>query len=104
MILPMTQELFDACMIDVFPSQATCEDFGVDDPDHFGAIQHYCKSWQFNITALDEALGDGSALTELICSDEKNPYREVVFTTPYDCISVGDNEVEHNDDYTYDEL
>lgn len=85
----MAERLVDCLMRDQWPSAATIIDFGIDSPQHLGALQHAVV---VGITAydLDRVLGDGPAITALTRGVPRQPYRDVVFTTAYDALFVND--------------
>jgi hypothetical protein len=78
--------------MDLFPSFATCVDFGIDDPKTatqvFGALQWAYKHEVVCVEELDAAMCNGPQLTEIINRKSwgrTNPYsHNLVITTAYD--------------------
>ena len=81
-IRPLTRALYEALKWDVWPSRATCIDFGITSPAHLGALQYAVNSDGVTVEQLDRALGSGPALQALI--GPRNPYRYVTFRTDWD--------------------
>lgn len=79
----MAENLVDCLVLDAWPSPAVVVDFGIDSPEHLGALQHAVRS---GVTAydLDRVMGDGAAITCLVRSVPDQPYHEVAFVTAYD--------------------
>lgn len=87
-IRPVTEALFDAIMLDVWPdSPAAIEDFGLETQAHFEALYYPILAGEITIERLDEALGSGPKLTTLVQSAPSNPHKKIVFQTPYDLFS-----------------
>lgn len=85
MIRPLTQTVFDALMLDVWPdSPAAVADFGLGSQKHYAALQHAVMSGAVTAERLDALLGDGPALTEAVNADAGNPHPGIAFRTPYD--------------------
>lgn len=85
---PLTKKLIDCILDDEFPSGlAIYVDFGIptNDPSQvFGAYQWGYKREIFSAEELDNALGDGEKLTELV-NRENNPYgKGLIIKTIYD--------------------
>ena len=91
MIRAITKRLIEAIWMDMIPDSVVCCDFGIDlyNPNpYFGALQWAYKHECFNNVELDNALGNGKALTELTSrlspnSGHSNPYK-CEFHTVYD--------------------
>ncbi len=81
-IRPVTEAVYQALLLDVWPSPAGVQDFGLATADHLGALQWAVKEDGVTREQLDEALGNGPALQALI--SPTNPYRNVVFRTAWD--------------------
>ena len=81
--LSMAEALVDCLVLDAWPSPATVIDFGIDSPEHLGALQHAVSA---GVTAydLDRVMGDGPAITSLVRSVPDQPYPDVTFVTAYD--------------------
>jgi hypothetical protein len=87
MLRPITKRLINAINLDMVPDAVVCCDFGIDQWNHnphFGALQWAYKYECFNDVELDEALGNGPALTELV--NRISPYNGR--TNPYACTFV----------------
>ena len=88
---PNTQELVYAMILDVFPPMATCVDFGIDRNEQvFGAIQWAWRNDEVTEYELDEKLGNGPALTEIVHRGH-NPYACTI-TTAWDDMPEDDDE------------
>lgn len=91
MIRPITKRLIEAIFMDMIPDSVVCFDFGIDlyNPNpHLGALQWAYRQECFNDVELDNALGNGIALTELVSrlspyNGRSNPYK-CEFHTIYD--------------------
>ena len=68
------------------PNHTAIVDFGIDSDRHYGALQHAVRNHGVTPEMLDEALGDGAALTALIRPE--NPFYGVQFKTSWDFIMV----------------
>jgi hypothetical protein len=75
-----------ALLNDEWPTAAGVEDFGLRSTEHYGALQYAVRYHGVTVEKLDDVLGNGPAITELI--REGNPCRGVVFTTAWDRIMV----------------
>jgi hypothetical protein len=78
----MTRNLVSALELDIWPSPATCMDFGIKSEDHLGALQFAVRDDGVSTERLDAALGSGPEIQKLI--SDRNPYRFVTFETPWD--------------------
>jgi hypothetical protein len=88
-IRPLTAQLVQCADLDQMPSMACCVDFGLDGPnaqEKFGALQYAINEGLVTAEELDEALGDGEALTAIARRGE-NPYKDVLFHTAWDEIA-----------------
>ena len=81
--LGMATRLVKCLARDEWPSSATLLDFGIDSPEHLGALQHavYQGITEYE---LDRVMGDGLAITQLVRGVPKQPYSYVEFRTVYD--------------------
>jgi hypothetical protein len=80
----MSEHLIHAMVCDVWPSPATCVDFGLDTSDHYAAMQRAVKQ---GLTAyeLDRILGNGQAITRLVAfASPDRQFRHIKFATAYD--------------------
>jgi hypothetical protein len=85
-IREVSRTAYDAILADEWPTPAGIVDFGIDSPDHLGALQYEFRTGRVSLQELDDALGWGPALTRLIRED--NPYHGVTFKTRWDSIMV----------------
>ncbi len=87
LIRPMTQRVFDALMLDMWPdSPAAVTDFGLASQGHYAALQNAVRSGAITAEQLDALLGDGPGLTEAVNAAVGNPHPGIVFATPYDVL------------------
>lgn len=84
MIRPLTQQLYDSIMLDTWPGFAACVDFGIDVQNKYEALYYPIRAGEITIEQLEEALGNGPKLTELVNSAHSNPHKGIVFVTAYD--------------------
>ena len=82
----VSRDTYAALLADEWPSDAGVADFGIDSPEHLGALQYELRSGRVTLEQFDDALGWGPALTKLIGED--NPYRGVTFKTGWDELMV----------------
>jgi hypothetical protein len=78
----MTQNLILALELDIWPSPATCVDFGIKTDLNLGALQFAVRKDGVSEEQLDAALGSGPEIQKLI--SDRNPYRFVTFETDWD--------------------
>jgi len=81
-IRDLTKQLIQCLLLDTWPGNAACVDFGVASPAHLGALQFAFKQGGRSAEDFDAALGSGKALTEL-CNVPDQPYK-VKFETAWD--------------------
>ena len=82
----VARTVFECLLLDIWPTPAGINDFGLDSTEHYGALQYAVRYHDVTVEDLDDALGDGPGLTKLIRED--NPYHGVTFTTTWDTIMV----------------
>ena len=82
----VSREVYAAILADGWPSPAGVLDFGIDSPEHLGALQYEFRTGRVTLEQFDDALGWGPALTKLI--GDGNPYRGVAFKTGWDNLMV----------------
>jgi hypothetical protein len=90
-IRPNTKDLLDCIALDIMPGLATCVDFGIDLGDvqrKYGALQWAVRHGMVDEIELDQAMGDGEKLTEIVNRGE-NPYK-VVIKTAWDNLNDDD--------------
>jgi len=81
-VRPVTQQLYQALVLDTWPSPATVVDFGIESDRHYAALQHAVIQHDVTVEELDDAACDGPALTALIRPG--NPFHGLTFTTSWD--------------------
>lgn len=84
MVRPVTQNLVDSIMLDIWPRSAAIVDFGIDSQEHYEALYGPIRSGEVTPEQLDAVLGDGKKLTALARSMKTNPHKDIVFKTSYD--------------------
>ena len=82
----LARKVYECLLLDVWPSSAGITDFGLKTTQHYAALQYAIREHGVTAEDLDDALGCGPALTELIRED--NPHHGVAFTTAWDTIMV----------------
>jgi hypothetical protein len=85
-VRPVTRDLVTSVLRDVWPGHAAIVDFGIDSQKHYEALYHPIHEAEILPKALDAALGDGAALTELTRQAPSNPHKDVTFSTSWDVI------------------
>lgn len=83
---PVTEALVEAIVLDLWPGGAVIADFGLVSTRHYEAVYYAVRHDDVSPAELDNAVGNGPLLTELLERSEHNPHRGrgLVFTTPYD--------------------
>lgn len=83
---PVTEDFVHALALDIMPGHAANCDFGVNSTAILGAYQHVFRTGLVTPEELDQALGDGPALTELVRrgANSSNYCKDVTIRTPYD--------------------
>ena len=81
-----TAEVYICLKFGGWPGEAGVAAFGIDSTEHLKALQHAVREQGVTPEQLDEAFGDGTALTALIQSP--NPFQRVKFETVWDRIGV----------------
>jgi len=84
MVSPVTQNLFDSMVMDMWPRPAACVDFGIDTQNHYEALHAAIREGELTPEKLDEILGDGLAITEAVNKCKSNPHKGISFYTSYD--------------------
>ncbi len=85
-IREVTKRVYDCLLADDCPSAAGVQDFGLKTAEHLGALRHAVRCHGVTLEELDDALGDGPAITALV--RDGNPYVGVAFETPWDDIMI----------------
>jgi hypothetical protein len=83
-VRPVTEQLYQALVLDTWPSPAAVVDFGIESERHYAALQHAVIHQDVTLEELDDAVCDGLALTALIGAE--SPYHGLTFTTPWDAL------------------
>jgi hypothetical protein len=78
----VTVDLIRSLRADTWPGMAAIVDFGIDSPQHLGALQYALARGGRTATEFEAALGSGPALTAL-CAVPGQPY-PVTFDTDWD--------------------
>jgi hypothetical protein len=78
-VMPVTRELVYSMLTDQWPSPAAVVDFGIDSQKHYAALQAPIREAEIMPVQLDQALGSGRRLTELVRASASNPHRDVGF-------------------------
>ena len=81
-VRPVTKQLYQALVLDTWPSPAAVVDFGIDSERHYAALQHAIIQHDVTVEELDDAACDGPSLTALIRAE--SPYHGLTFTTSWD--------------------
>ena len=81
-VRPVTEQLYQALVLDTWPGPAAVVDFGIESERHYAALQHAVIHLDATLEELDDAACDGPALTALIGAE--SPYHGLTFTTPWD--------------------
>ncbi len=85
MVRPLTQQLFDSLLLDVWPEgPAAVTDFGIESKAHYQALYYAVRQGEISLEDLDKALGNGPLLTRLARQAPSNPHKSIEFHTPYD--------------------
>lgn len=80
----MGPELALCVQMGVIPSTPTIVGFGLTTSEHYEAIRFAICSGNLQTRQLVEVACNGPAITELVASVPGNPWRHLVFQTPWD--------------------
>jgi hypothetical protein len=80
----VTENLLLSLFVNAWPSVRGVEYFGIESDRHYRALQYAVKMHRVRLKELEQALGDGEAITALIRPG--NPYYGVTFKTPWDVL------------------
>ena len=97
MVRPVTQNLVESIMLDMWPRAAAICDFGLDSQEHYEALHGPIRAGEVTPEQLDEALGNGKKLTKLARSLPSNPHKDIVFETDYDFLEDEDDDATDGD-------
>lgn len=78
--------LFEAMLLDEWPSCATIVDFALDDQQHYEALYYPIHKEEITLEQLHQVSGDGKKITELVNSCKSNPHKGIVFRTSWDAM------------------
>lgn len=85
MVRPLTQKLFEAIMLDLWPEGIAAQvDFGLDSQEHYEALYGPIRNGEITIQQLDDAICDGAKLTALVKDCPSNRHKDIVFRTAWD--------------------
>lgn len=85
-VRPVTRNLIESVMLDSWPDPAAIVDFGIDSQEHYEALYYPIRQHEISPKRLDQALGNGKELTQLVREAASNPHRDVAFCTSWDAI------------------
>ena len=85
-VRPVTRNLIESVMLDSWPDHAAIVDFGIDSQKHYEALYYPIREHEISPKRLDEALGHGQKLTQLVREAASNPHSDVSFCTSWDTI------------------
>jgi hypothetical protein len=68
---PLAQHLYDCLLMDAWPRAAAVVDWGIDSPDHLGALQDAIRGGA-TAADLDAVCGDGPGITAMV-ADRQGP-------------------------------
>jgi hypothetical protein len=80
----LTNDFYNALLLDEPLRPAMVVDFGVDTLDHHRALQSAVKTGEAPVNELDEALGSGEKLNALIKKYASQWSEHITFKTDYD--------------------
>jgi hypothetical protein len=83
-VRPVTRNLIESLMLDIWPHHAAIVDFGIDSQKHYEALYYPVREGEIAPHALDAALGHGEKLTDLTRQASSNPHKDVQFHTSWD--------------------
>ena len=78
--------LFEARIMDEWPSCATIVDFALDDQQHYEALYYPIHKEEITLEQLRLVSSDGKKITELVNACESNPHKGIVFKTSWDAM------------------
>jgi hypothetical protein len=79
-----TRNLIESIMLDLWPRETVAVDFGIDSRRHYEALYYPIREGEITPQDLDDALGHGRKLTELVKAAPSNPHKDVEFHTSWD--------------------
>jgi hypothetical protein len=87
---PATCQLMLAIILDVKPSAEVSREFGLASQEHLEALYFSVLHNEITPTQLDQAMGNGQRLTELVNTAAHNPHINIKFDTVWDHIKPDD--------------
>lgn len=81
---PLTEQLVQAIMWDMWPGPAAVLDFGLDSQRRYEALYYPVRNGEITPEQLEAALGKGPELTRLANGAPSNPHKGIVFKTAWD--------------------
>jgi len=85
-MLEVTTIMTEALLFDIWPRQSAIVDFGIDNQKVYEAYSYAYLGGDITAEQLNEALGDGTALTKLLREASHNPHHDITITTAWDLI------------------
>src|ERR1700740_1022418 len=85
-VRPSTRNLVTSMLTDSWPNHDAVINFGIESRKHYEALCFPIREAEIMPKALDDALGDGHKLTELVQASASNPHKDVHFHTTTDLI------------------
>jgi hypothetical protein len=85
-VRPVTRGLIEAIALDMPPTPAAANDFGIVSQQHYEALYYPLRNDEITFKQLDEAYGNRPKLTELANAARSNPHKGIVFETPWEHI------------------
>lgn len=81
-VRPLPLRLYFCLILDIAPTPAARQDFGIASEQHYGALQFAVKHEGVTPQQLDAACGRGAAIRALVGAE--NPYYGIEFETAWD--------------------
>lgn len=85
---PVTRSLVRAVRENVWPGPAVAEAFGLKTVEHAEALYAAVLSGAVTAEELDDALGDGPAITRLVAKATANPNPAIAFVTGWEAAAT----------------
>jgi hypothetical protein len=82
--LQMAEGLRWALLLDTWPPNAACGDFGVTSEVHYAALQFAVRTGGVTVQQLAHVLGKGDEITTLVRTVKGNPYPDITYVTCWD--------------------
>jgi hypothetical protein len=78
---PATRSLMLAIILDTWPNEAACNQFGIRSQEHYEAIYYPVRHGEITADQLENAGGNGPMLTQLVNAASRNPHKDILFDT-----------------------